>query len=273
LSNNSYVYLKDKFVKSNKAMISIAERGFRYGDGVFETVRVNNKQLFQWDLHKKRLIDGLNFLNISASSGIKNICLELIKKNNLENGFVRISISRGIGSDGYLPSNKIASTLIIETIVAKNNDFSPIDLWLSDYKKTPDECIPSGAKTMQGLNSTLSRMQARDNGCFEALLMDIKENIAEGSSSNIFWFKDKKLYTPKNNILLGTMRHAVIKLSPYEVIQGDYKIDNLITAEEIFLTNVSWLIKPVKSIKPLGYNYNRFEISKKILDLITKDSF
>ena len=79
------------------------------------------------------------------------------------------------------------------------------------------------------------------------------------------------------NIICNNYLHSpnttTLKLSPYEVIQGDYKIDNLITAEEIFLTNVSWLIKPVKSIKPLGYNYNRFEISKKILDLITKDSF
>ena len=252
------------------ATISIAERGFRFGDGVFETIRVNNKRLFQWDLHIKRLSDGLKLLNIPASTCIKDICLELVNKNNLENGFVRISISRGIGSEGYLPTNKTKATLIIETIAAKNNDYIPIDLWISDYKKTPAECIPSSAKTMQGLNSTLARMQAKNHGCFEALLLDIKENITEGSSSNIFWFKEDKLYTSKNNIVLGTIRDAVIKLSPYEVVQGNYNLDTLKEAQEAFLTNVSWLIKPIKSVKPLGFTYNNFDISKEILDIIIK---
>jgi branched-subunit amino acid aminotransferase/4-amino-4-deoxychorismate lyase len=193
-------------------------------------------------------------------SELKEICINLANKNATENGFVRIAISRGVGSLGYLPENANTPTLVIQCLDDTTHNDEPVDLWLSSYRKIPDICLPSHAKTAQGLSSTLARIQAKENNCFEALLLSVEGNICEGSSGNIFWYKQGRLYTPKNNILHGIMRQTVIEISPYEVIQGDFTIDDLQTAEEVFITNVAWLIKPIRSLQPNGHIWDKIDV-------------
>ena len=267
-----YVYLKGAFVKESQAKVSVQERGFRFGDGLFETIRVNNGKLYQYKAHINRLQKGLKALRITYNiDDLEAIFKELIVKNSVKEGFVRLSISRGIGSVGYLPNVRGRATIVVETVDPVKDITEPIDLWLSSYNKIPDSCLPVATKTMQGLNSTLARIEAKENSCFEALLMDIDGKICEGSSSNIFWVKDNVLYTPKSNVLLGTIREAVIRISPYRVIQGDFSINDLKMASEVFMTNVAWLIVPVRSLKPNNLKWSKFEVCKKIRELLKYD--
>jgi branched-subunit amino acid aminotransferase/4-amino-4-deoxychorismate lyase len=223
----------------------------------------------------ERLSCGLTAIKINfETNGLLDICLELINKNSLKNGFVRIAITRGEGSRGYLPNLKTVPTLVIETIENTPDIPAPIDLWLSTYQKIPPACLPA-AKTMQGLNSTLARMEAAENNCFESLQLDGKGNICECSSGNIFWFKENKLFTPKLKlgILPGTMRDAVIRLSPSKVVQGAFKLEELNTAEEVFITNVAWLAVGVKRLYTSDgkMNWQKFAVSEQMKQLILGD--
>jgi branched-chain amino acid aminotransferase len=266
--------LHDAFVSVHNANVSVRQRGFRFGDGVFETVRVHNGLPYQWDLHVKRLRTSLSAVKIAFDlSGLQDICRQLLLTNTVKQGFLRISISRGEGSRGYLPDIKNGPLLVIETVDATPDITEPVDLYLSSLRKIPNECIPSAAKTMQGLNSTLARMEAAENNCFEALLLSVNGKICEGSSSNIFWVKNKIVYTPdvKSGILCGTMRDAVIRLSPYKIVQDEFDLTDLQTADEVFITNSAWVIVPIKSLKPQGWNWKNFDIAAEIKQLIMED--
>src|SRR4051812_49078958 len=113
-----FAYVKNKFFPKDQACISIEERGFKFGDGVFETIRISDSIPYQWDLHLARLKEGIDALKIPADlANLYALSLELIRKNNVKEGLLRISVSRGIGSNGYLPTtdNAGSTTLVIET--------------------------------------------------------------------------------------------------------------------------------------------------------------
>lgn len=268
LCNTGCVFYNGSFVNEGEAVINCDDRGFRYGDGIFETIRVNNGKMFRFASHLKRLKRGLEAVRIDFDiSKMEAICKQLLEKNKVEDGFLRIAISRGVGSEGYLPKCE-KPTVLVQTIKRATLNNEPVDMWLSPYRKIPDICLPADIKSAQGLNSTLARMDAIENNCFEALLLSVDGKICEGSSGNIFWFKNGKLYTPENNILKGVMREAVIEKSPYEVIKGDFEIDDIKSAEEVFITNVAWGLRSVKSLKPVDVSWSAQNVCSEITDLL-----
>jgi branched-chain amino acid aminotransferase len=268
-----FAYVKNKFVDYNQAFIHIDERGFKFGDGIFDTIIVNNYNLYQWDFHHNRIVKGLKSIKLKGDiSGLKQIATKLLRKNKLANGLIRLSISRGVGSQGYLPETT-KPTIVMQAMSAPELNSQMANLFLSNYRRIPSCCIPVSAKTMQGLCSTLARTEAVENDCYDALQLSINDKIAECSSSNIFWFKDGKLYTPslKCDILPGSIRSAVIRLSPWPVIQGEFLIDHLQNAVEIFITNVAVKALSVKRIKPLNKIYTHTEVATKINSLLQLD--
>ncbi len=268
------VFLNNKFIEEENALVSVKERAFRFGDGIFETIRVESSVLYQFSRHLERLQHSVDSIKIVYDcSALAENCLELVRKNRLEQGFIRISVSRGIGGKGYLPDVKAKPTIIIETIENYPVSDAPIDLWISDIRKIPHECLPADAKTMQGLNSALARMQAQENDCFEALLLSMQEKICECSSGNIFWFKNGILYTPALDIgiLPGTIRQKIIELSPYPVTEGLFSIEDIKNAEEIFITNVAWLALPVKTVKNLNIELKNTKVGLEFKNLLKKD--
>lgn len=255
-------------------MVSVRDRGFRFGDGVFETIRVAGGSLYQWNLHCQRLKEGLRALHIPLEiDQLEGKALELLKKNGFTEGFLRIAISRGQGSVGYLPAIDGAPTLVMETVAPAPRIETPVSLWLSQYRKIPGQCLPAGVKTMQGLQSTLARMEAKENSCFEALLLDMHGHICEGSSGNIFWRVGETLYTPSltTGALPGTMRAAVIRLSPYPVIQGEFTLDVLAQAEEVFLTNVAWVVVPVVRLLPVNDEWQEHLLADVLYEKVMED--
>lgn len=268
------VFVNGSFVPRGQAVISIDDRGAKFGDGVFETIRIYNGVLYQWPLHLKRLQGGLVALKINAGlENLKENCLQLIKKNESANGFVRISVSRGGRSKGYLPVTKDNASIIIEIIKPFEDSGEPVDLFLSTVEKISMKALPINYKTMQGLNSILARLEAEENGCFEALMTGSGGQICECSSSNVFWYKEGVLHTPslESGALDGTIRDFIIKNSPYKVKEAVFKPEDLQDAEEVFITNVSWIVKPVKLIKPLGLKFDKFAVAGACKALIEKD--
>jgi aminodeoxychorismate lyase len=267
-----YSFVKGNFLPANQAKISITERGFRFGDGVFETIYIHNAKPYQWALHLKRLKQGLAELKINTDlSKLERNSLLLIKKNNITKGFLRISVSRGIGSIGYLPTSKKA-TIIIETVKVKKIDKAAKTLAISQYQKLPLASLPTNSKLMQGVGSTLARLEAQEKGVFDVLLLGDKGQVCETSSANIFWYKKGKLYTPSldSSIVEGTTRAAVARLSPYPVIEGNYKLKDLKGAEEVFICNVAWGIMPIKEIQSVE-KYQKTTITGQLAQLLQQD--
>lgn len=268
-----FAYVKDGFVPENDARISIAERGFRFGDGVFETIRVQNKAFYQLDSHISRLRRGLEALKMDAdTTALPEICRELLQRNKVKEGILRLSVSRGVGSTGYLPRVSGGVTLVVETLPLPAFPQKPVDVWIGSAHRVSNASL-GGAKTMQGLNSTLARMEAVEQGCFEALMLTDDETIGEGSSANIFWYRDGMLYTPdvRAGIVSGTIRGAVLRLSPYPVQTGVFTLQELLLAEEVFFTNVAWLVLPVREIKPLGKRVMAHGVSAQLRQLLIED--
>lgn len=269
----AYAYINGKFVAGKDATISIKERGFRFGDGVFETIRIYGGIPYQWELHQQRLSSGLDAVKIKvATNGLKKTADALIKKNKIKNGILRISVSRGVGSQGYLPLN-CTPTVVMETGDLSKTPAKPVDLWLSSYQKLSINALPSNAKTMQGLNSTLARMEAQENKCFEALQVNADRQICECSSGNIFWFNGDVLYTPALScgLVAGTTRAAILRLSKYKTVEGKFLVDELSHADEVFICNAAWQILSVKNLKPLGFTWQATEKTKEIHAQLKKD--
>jgi len=270
----SIVYINGEYCEKSEAKISINDRGFKYGDGVFETFSFYNQKIYQPAAHFSRLMESLKSTKIQYDiSNIESITLDLIKRNNLTDGLGRISITRGEGGRGYLPAENCKPSIIMEVMNRPNMKITIADLWLSSYEKIPPRALPVHAKMMQGMNSTLAKMEANENGCFDALLLGSEGQICETSSGNIFWIKGEKLYTPSldSGILAGTTRDIIIKLSPFEVVEGRYNLQDLSQADEAFITNVAIKILPIANLKPSGKNYTIGSKTEQIRELLEQN--
>lgn len=270
-----FAYVNHAFVLAEEAQVSILERGFRFGDGIFETIRIFRSTPYQWESHLARINAGLQALRIPFDTEtLFPLIQELIARNQQKDGFVRLSISRGIGSRGYLPvTTESSALLVIETTPAATVPEEAVPLWLSRYQKPAPEALPVACKLMQGVNPTLARMEAADNHCFEALQLGNQGQVCEGSSSNIFWVKEGVLHTPSlaSGILAGTVREAVLRLSPLPVNEAIFTLDSLQTAEEVFMTNTAWLVLPVVSLAPLGWAWQAHSVASRLRTLIEED--
>jgi branched-subunit amino acid aminotransferase/4-amino-4-deoxychorismate lyase len=274
MAKRIYVYLNGHFVGAGNASVSVRDRGFRFGDGVFETVRVQDGHPYRLAQHLARLAEGLRLLNIAADiASLPVFCLQLIRKNAVRNGILRIVISRGEGSRGYLPEPDIAPTVLIETQGMPSAPEAPVDLWLSAYEKISPRALPVQMKLCQGLNASLARMEAQGRGCFDALQVNHKSEVCEASSSNIFWLEGDMLFTPALSCgaLAGVTRETVLKLSPWPVREGAYLLEKLAKASAVVLTNTVINAVPVRSLKPLGWHWESEALAAKLRALIEED--
>lgn len=243
------VFLNNKFIKADNAKISIHDRGFKFGDGVFETIRIKNYLSQNLELHIARLQSGLNAIHIKIDlSNIKDHINNLIKKNQQENGILRIIITRGCGSKGYLPKVDIKPTLLIETANLTEMNIDNVELIISDYQKPSLKSLPVNYKLLQGLNSTLAKLSAQEKGFIDGILTDDKNHLLETSSANIFLIKNGKIYTPSKDlaILNGVVRSKIINQFP--VIEKKIKLRQLNKYDLIFISNVAIEVIKVKNI-------------------------
>ncbi len=271
-----YVFINHKFLLQNNASISINERACRFGDGIFETCKIINGLIYDYKSHETRIKRGLKALQINFKIiDLYKNCLTLIAKNKIVNGVLRISISRGAGSMGYLPQENICPLLVIEAFEWQIKKPAKIRIGFSKIKAPKRSRALQKCKTMQVLNYVLAKINAKKNGHFDEILLSEENYISECSSFNIFWLKAGKIYTPSPacDILFGTVRQKIIDKLPYKIHQIKARSPSILDAEEIFLTNSNHLILPVDE---LCYKNKIYKFCKKtslqILDLLEEKS-
>lgn len=260
-----FIFKNQKLINQKQAKIAINHRGFLFGDGVFETCRIVNGKIYNFNAHYQRLNSGLNNLKIKAKiSDLEQKSLKLIAKNKVKNGILRIAISRGVGSKGYLPSDNCQALTIIST---KNKSTKPkiVNLGQSSHK-TP---LLNLGKTSNSLPYILTKIEAQEQGFFDSVMLCSNNNIAETGSCNIFWVKNGQIFTPSQDcsIIMGTIRQKLLQICP-EITEIKANIDNLKEADEIFLTNVNFLILPVNNF--LGKKLDH-KITTKLAKILQED--
>jgi branched-chain amino acid aminotransferase len=267
----AFACIDGRFLPALTASVPLSDRGLRFGDGAFETIAVHGGVPYQWKLHLTRLKKGLEAIGIKLPlSDTEHHALALLARNKVKEGFLRIMITRGSGSEGYLPTGR-KPRIIIETLPRKAPPKSA-RITVSGHRKISPHALPAEAKLMQGLSSILARMEAAENHCLDALMLSAEGHIAETSSANIFWLKGKTLYTPvlTTGCVAGTTRAAILRLSPFPIREGKYKPAHLQGAEAAFLTNTNWQVLPVASIAPWKTAYQPAHPAIKELQALLK---
>lgn len=272
----SFIYINGNFYEEHDAKISVKDRAFRFGDGVFETVSIDNGKISHWNLHKTRLEGGLKALKIEFNTErLESDIIKTAEKNEVKNGSARIAITRGEGSRGYIPTYQKPCNVVIEAMNTPQMNRVSGNLCISSYRKIPRECLPVNYKISQGLNSTLAKIEAKEKGFFDAIQLNIKGEIAECASSNIFWIKGNKIYTPslECDILSGVTRQVVIKkikteMKDFKIIEGKFKPKALKKADEIFITNSLLKIFFIDEVEGIFKNKKGTKVTEKIKFLI-----
>src|ERR1051325_6883858 len=213
------VFLNGEFVPEERALISVFDRGFLYGDGLFEGIRVFNGKPFRWKQHLERFTHGANFLKIAApfSAGeIEEFANRLIAENQMPNSLLRLTLSRGIGQRGYSPKGAERPSFVMATYPMADIEPANPPAWRGFFLFFR---LPAGErlarfKNLNKLPQVLARAEADADGADEALLVNSEGYLVEGSTSNLFWVRDGTICTPPlpSGILPGVTRAVVLEL-------------------------------------------------------------
>jgi branched-subunit amino acid aminotransferase/4-amino-4-deoxychorismate lyase len=238
-----FIFKNGQMLAAQAASISIDERGFLFGDGFFESCKIFDGKIYNFKAHESRMLKALRHLKISYDiSSLQKNSKALIEKNKIKNGILRISISRGIGSVGYAPTSDCKALTIIQTL--EERAIPPkISLGIST------QIAPQnfGFKSMNALPYVLNKVEAKEKNLFDLVMLSPKKEVCETSSANIFWVKNGKIFTTEKSpqILPGVVQERLLKISPIEIVRKKIKISALKNADEIFLTNSSFLLLSV----------------------------
>lgn len=246
--------LNGDYLPAARACVPVTDRGFRFGDGVFETIRLVRGVPYQWEAHLARMAAGLAALRITPPVvDWIEVARQVIARNTARDGFLRIAVSRGSGSIGYVPDGLTQPTWVMEHLAARPLPEYPYRLWLS-----PQSRAPQPYKLAQGVGSTLALLEARDHGCDEALQLAVDGTLCSAAAANLFWIVGSEVFTPplESGCLAGTTRAALLRLAEGAIREQRADIAVLNGADGVFLTNCRFGLWPVTRIQPLGLNFS-----------------
>jgi branched-chain amino acid aminotransferase group I len=257
---NNYTFLNGKIVSDIEGHISLQDRGFLYGDGIFETLRSYKGTPFKLAEHLERLHSSARKLKIPFEYTIKELSKnvkELLEINNIPDAYIRITLSRGIGNNGLGINDNLESTLLIQ-----NKPFMPYEREL--YQKgmslnvsrviRSTSCPISCHKTTNLLTNILLKEEAKEKSAHEVIILNTDGYVAECIVSNIFIVDSRKVITPSldTNILPGITRRTVLDICKDNGIstrEERFKIETVIKAEEVFITNSLMEVMPVSRVE------------------------
>lgn len=216
---NRVILLNGRFVPESQAVVSVLDRGFLYGDGIFETMRVIRGKPFRWAEHMERFQRGAAFLKIQPPFGPDELLAHasrLIELNALPDSLLRITLSRGVGVRGYSPKGAVQPTLIMTLHPAPERKPDAPPAWrtiTASFRLPANEALAQ-FKTCNKLPQVMARAEADAAGADEALLLNTDGHVVEASSSNLFWIANGFVCTPplQSGILAGVTRLVVLEI-------------------------------------------------------------
>ena len=253
------IYLNGRFVPEEQATVSVFDHGFLYGDGVFEGIRAYDGRVFRLEDHVQRLFDSAQAIMLSIPLSQKEMCeaiLETLRKNNLRNAYIRPIVSRGYGDLGLDPNKCPRPSVIIIAIDwgAMYGDLYEVGLTaisVAVRRNSPDS-LPPNIKSLNYLNNILAKIEANVKGGNEAIILDSRGLVSEGSGDNIFVIKEGQIFTPHTiSNLKGITRAAVMELAEIKgnpIQEKEMGLFDLYTADEVFVTGTAAEVAPVTKV-------------------------
>ncbi|MDZ7745407.1 MAG: aminotransferase class IV [Halobacteriales archaeon] len=259
-------HVDGELVARENATVSVEDRGFRYGDAAFETCRAYGGTVFAWDDHRDRLEATCETLGMSEAvpDDLTERVETTLAANDLADAYVRVSVTRGVQSGKLTPKEVTDPTVVVVVKPLPRGGRDGERVWDNHAtvqtvttRRVPSNAVPADAKTHNYLNGIMARLELRrattdDHQPDEALLRDQSGKVQEGTTSNLFFVNDGTLKTPERGELLpGITREHVLDIARSEsfpVETGECDLDDVREAEEAFLTNSTWELRPIESI-------------------------
>ncbi|MBU1567599.1 MAG: branched-chain-amino-acid transaminase [Proteobacteria bacterium] len=254
------VYLNGQFVAREAAVVSVYDHGLLYGDGIFEGIRLYSGKIFRLDEHIRRFFDSAKAILLELPVSPKTLAEALhegVTRYGKDEGYIRLVATRGPGDLGLDPDKCSAPTLffIIDTISLYPEKFyrEGIPVVTASSRRLPADGLDPRVKTLNYLNNIMAKVEAKQAGCIEAVMLNQRGEVAECTADNIFIVRDGVLSTPAPHcgILQGITRQTVLELAAEERIPARESIltrFDLYTADECFMTGSGAEIVPVTRI-------------------------
>ncbi|MEP4079770.1 branched-chain-amino-acid transaminase [Haloferula sp.] len=254
------IWLDGKLVEESEAKISVFDHGILYGDGVFEGIRFYNRRVFRLEEHIKRLFESARAIALKLPWSEEEVCqytIDTVKANGLDDGYVRLVVTRGAGGLGLSPylcetpsMFIIASTIKLYPQEHYDNGLSLITC--ATRRPAPGALMPQ-VKSLNYLNNVMAKIEAIQAGAVEGVMLNEQGYVAECTGDNIFLIKDGRLITPQvsDGALDGITRRVILELAdqlgvPYE--ERSMTRYDIYTSDECFLTGTAAEVIPVKSL-------------------------
>lgn len=249
-----------KVCKGQEASISVMDHGLLYGDGVFEGLRFYAKRIFRLDQHLERLQNSATAIGLELPMSTIDVTKALekaIEESNLKDGYIRLVITRGVGALGINPLTcHDAKTIIIVDklqIVSETAMRNGAQLLIASTRRLGVDQLDPRIKSLNYLNQIMAKREALAAGMDEAIMLNQRGYVAEGSADNIFIVKNGALWTPSSldGALEGITRGVIFELAKnlgIECHEASLTPYDLVTAEECFLTGTGAEMIPVASI-------------------------
>ncbi len=245
------IWLNDRLVDEKEAKISVFDHGLLYGDGVFEGIRIYGGKIFEFEAHLDRLYNSAKAIRLTMPmerEKLADATQKTVEANNIVNGYIRLVVTRGVGTLGLNPfvCKKPQVFIIVDSI-----QLYPEELYEKGLKvisaatiRNHPLSVPPQVKSLNYLNNILAKIEALDRNVPEAIMYNHLGYVAEATGDNVFIVRDGVIYTPpvQAGSLVGITRQVVIGLAEKEgikVIEKNLTRFDLYVCDELFLTGTA----------------------------------
>jgi branched-chain amino acid aminotransferase len=271
-------HVDGELVPESEATVSVRDRGFQYGDAAFETLRAYAGTIFEWAAHRERLEATCETLGMpdAVPGDLRERVHATLAANDLADAYVKVSVTRGVQPGKLTPDRSVDPTVVVIAKPLPRGGHSGDPVWdgparvrTVDTRRAPDAAVPADAKTHNYLGGILARLELRGTEADDALLLDPEGYVAEGATSNVFFVEEGTLKTPSlaGPILPGVTRSVVLDLADGEGIPvetGRYDPADVRAADEAFLTNTTWEVRPIDSLD--GTEFGASPVTDRLAD-------
>ncbi len=249
------VYVNGSYVPEEQGKISIFDRGFLFADGIYEVTAVVKRRLVDYDAHMERLERSLREISLDwpcSKEELKAMHLDMVKRNNLDEGWIYMQITRGSADRDFKFPKGVKPTLIAFTQAKKLVDNPDAVRGVSVITVPDIRWARRDIKSVMLLAPVLGKQAAHEAGAYEAWMVE-EGKVTEGTSSNAFIVKDGKVITRglSNSILAGCTRRALFRLAEENGVTIEERLftpDEAYDADEAFLTSASNFVMPIVEI-------------------------
>lgn len=275
---NTTVNINGNIVSDKDANISIFDRGFLFGDSVYEVSYSQNKSILFWSEHLKRLRNSATLLNMNltyTNEYITNEVLRTLEKSKLKDAYFRIIITRGCSEISLNPNIATHNNLIVivmpKPIHQEHMYTEGVELLLSNIHRNSIKSTNPNAKSGNYLNNVMAINEAKNCGVYDSIMVNAQGELTEGTSFNLWLVKKDKILTPRPNsgLLLGITRDKIINFKSIDNFNIEEQVlypKDLSISQEMFITSATRGVMPVKSILVDGHKIE-FKSTKVVNEL------